>query len=1491
MANKNSLYIGALTSFILDTKPFHSKLTEVQEIYQFSDSMTVKFDERLFSSTMMKAAWTYPYFSGGIAEISPGLGQVLPLHELVSPLVRGYTVNDDPSNTRGTFKAFRDENTDLTSQVPFAFDPTSIQGIGLSDAFVQRNGNAQFNEPLLEGHDFHLSHGAYIFQIKQTVSSQPLVVGTFNDVYEVTDGPFPIIVTLPFTTADSLIIVAPGGNAVQLTLDTISITGPGEVTVFGLSADPNYKPLFTTSPNQDIMALAIAAAQITDPGLTTDLTNGTFVYRETGSPDDPDGNVREDGSWHFHEQVFDELLIVNSISVNPIRDVYEEFILEATSESTLAIYGTASGLIGSVTVGASFNSVDIAFDTAFFNKIISASSLMVGKPYEIMEVGDTDFTAIGAASNTAGEIFVAQSTAFGTGTVAEVLTIGNTYTLSPSAKVSVHHAAPLEKWSLINVNPHPYSRPIVTTNRYGYLQSLSGQRGYVTIIDEGIASSTITLTCINANQFLLTSSSEPWYTATVNVGTTFTGRIGFKIIQGTVYTFTPGDKFFIEIENKPPMAADLDIYYGYDLAPYDEDQMVYNTISNALANYREKIGFGFDSRFAAFDVSALGLTLAANVVNGRQWRFRAVPNLSAPLNLHNVQGGYPINQVNELASLDPLNPDAVGQYDMPNSVTSEGATSGTDPDTLPDALLYYASQFDVEFFDGGAWNSIGTASIGVPFSSATHGLSFTIAQVPKPYIAGTVTHSYFNGSSVVSETVTGGDTISFTVQNEVPTQTEFSGITSRRTPRLIIYGEGFHDVAPARWTMAFTSGGTYLLQGIYSTGANAGSTVFDGSGVLVNISTEGHSYRNEDVNLHFTLVKGAVGLAAGDVISFETFSDEPSFLVHGSVSGWQPDAQIGKWYWNGKIGFKIPKASAQLFSTPAEEFNTGSPWITSIGPVFLNHLRTDAPTAVYTITSHTTSHWTLYRDGAVVADGEFELKDRYVHLTMPTAVVGTSFRMHVVGHTYTLAEGHDLAIVRASAGRMPTADDFVLLERNRSDSIQISIKANTPEHQLILNELAPVVTDLRFVDHNANSGIPLSNTSPETAVTQGWLGVLETRLDKGLSVAEFSDPATSVVVRAAATGETIGVVESLGPTKSEPVVFRWDVAFHEKYLPLNTEATVVTLGSGLDDRVSVNMRDTLFLLVSGGLEPENAMFSDVFTTNISEENRFLLRNSYSDAFGAALSDIGFTGFLPGYDNTAYDFETGTGDINLDETWAGNSQTNLAAALGYYDAGVPLTDYFLQAQSLALLGSRTVAQDLLLEQLIEVLGPYISLTADSIITTTMTEFIESVGGNPPVLPQYNNTLNWTPVKTGFGVPDVGLGIAVEQNQAASVSTSVAENITITSPDAGTAFNLREFNIGVLDGLGATTVFLYQAAPASSGTPVPSGLYANYETPLIAQAQIVQLSFKDPVATPPSVYIWFSTDPAMRLVSVLERVTDRTFRFSVPSAVQFKLFCKA
>ena len=41
--NKNSAYIESLVSFILDTKPYHSKLTEINEEYRFYEGNACQY--------------------------------------------------------------------------------------------------------------------------------------------------------------------------------------------------------------------------------------------------------------------------------------------------------------------------------------------------------------------------------------------------------------------------------------------------------------------------------------------------------------------------------------------------------------------------------------------------------------------------------------------------------------------------------------------------------------------------------------------------------------------------------------------------------------------------------------------------------------------------------------------------------------------------------------------------------------------------------------------------------------------------------------------------------------------------------------------------------------------------------------------------------------------------------------------------------------------------------------------------------------------------------------------------------------------------------------------------------------------------------------------------------------------------------------------------------------------------------------------------------
>ena len=64
-ANKNSLYVQSLVSFLNDTKPYRCKITEVVEEYRFFDEIFVHMKERFFNNTTLKSSYPYNFFSAG----------------------------------------------------------------------------------------------------------------------------------------------------------------------------------------------------------------------------------------------------------------------------------------------------------------------------------------------------------------------------------------------------------------------------------------------------------------------------------------------------------------------------------------------------------------------------------------------------------------------------------------------------------------------------------------------------------------------------------------------------------------------------------------------------------------------------------------------------------------------------------------------------------------------------------------------------------------------------------------------------------------------------------------------------------------------------------------------------------------------------------------------------------------------------------------------------------------------------------------------------------------------------------------------------------------------------------------------------------------------------------------------------------------------------------------------------------------------------------
>jgi hypothetical protein len=101
----------------------------------------------------------------------------------------------------------------------------------------------------------------------------------------------------------------------------------------------------------------------------------------------------------------------------------EYFVKDILSSTEFTISDTVSGTVKSLTLA---NGLMIGTGDIYIKLYQKAGSFEVGKSYVIRTLGDTDFTLIGAASNTVGVAFTATGVGAGTGTATVSLTDDNT---------------------------------------------------------------------------------------------------------------------------------------------------------------------------------------------------------------------------------------------------------------------------------------------------------------------------------------------------------------------------------------------------------------------------------------------------------------------------------------------------------------------------------------------------------------------------------------------------------------------------------------------------------------------------------------------------------------------------------------------------------------------------------------------------------------------------------------------------------------------------------------------------------------------------------------------------------------------------------------------------------------------------------------------------------------------------------------------------------
>ena len=219
---------------------------------------------------------------------------------------------------------------------------------------------------------------------------------------------------------------------------TVKVDVNGHVAGFGLAAYPNEDGRttseFAVCADRFIVAPAVGFSQTTTPTATA---TGDLWYNPQA-----DEYRRWNGSAWVVEVVQSPFMVLTTSTTLPsgrvapagvymrsafIADLQADKITAGTI--TAAVSLTAAKLLGGqftawdwpTTAGGGFYLGPEGFKLGTYNVSIPRTSIAAGKRYRILTVGGTDFTSVGAASNTVGVTFKATGSGAslgGTGTVA-----------------------------------------------------------------------------------------------------------------------------------------------------------------------------------------------------------------------------------------------------------------------------------------------------------------------------------------------------------------------------------------------------------------------------------------------------------------------------------------------------------------------------------------------------------------------------------------------------------------------------------------------------------------------------------------------------------------------------------------------------------------------------------------------------------------------------------------------------------------------------------------------------------------------------------------------------------------------------------------------------------------------------------------------------------------------------------------------------------------
>jgi len=637
----SSTAVDSLIAYINDVKPYHSKLSEIVEEYQFYESMNVAInDSKRFTRTKIAGIWDSETYSNGL---------YIPFTNLA--------FTKQSKSSKYWNDALLIDSAKYDRQIPGLTDAYYLRhNIGIRSVF--RNGIVQN-----EGVDFHVSHGAYTIDVegskqKYTESSLKNVVGDDASKWvkglQLMSEPSSLYYEDVKGTNGTVTEIVPNLNAsnyeeftlkcvqVNNTTDGIKLSYEHEQvvpsSVWNIQHKLNSTNLFMQCYIVDAQTLVpISPARIEFVNANT--VNVYFSSERIGKvkiirfvdslSTFTETFVTPEDKWHVHHNLGTTDLIYNVLvningsleKINPASiDIVDDnnviinfssprsgevslgsissyasasFVQNQPSDTwsfdnklrtdsgVFLVYDSNGNVVFPQDIVISKSLIYVKFSKPISGKLLFAKLFSAGNENTIFSVTGSETGLIGYAR--VGLKFTSQNLSFTIKPVAEdsVFLMGETYVLTPKNRIVTHkNYIDDEKWSFIKVNPIVHEKPRFQKSGTPIISNWV----YKTT---GIRPQVLTITH-DGSVFNVVSSIDGSIGSVANGGTFSTSEFSFTI-QSSIIDPVAGDYFQITVFNEAPTISDLDLTIGYDLTTYDNTE--------------------YDDHFIGFDLTSLNLTI------------------------------------------------------------------------------------------------------------------------------------------------------------------------------------------------------------------------------------------------------------------------------------------------------------------------------------------------------------------------------------------------------------------------------------------------------------------------------------------------------------------------------------------------------------------------------------------------------------------------------------------------------------------------------------------------------------------------------------------------------------------------------------------------------------------------------------------------------------------------------------------------------------------